>query len=256
MIRAALQPLGHELVRKQWTVRRRWRKSPPRNPTSSFSMSCFPKKNGFQVCRQLKTDAATADVQIILLTTKGQESDRFWGLKQGADEYMTKPFEDDELAAMVSQQLGWLRIRGSDCPGSGGPTMSRSDRSVPSPTPGLETERLVAAIDSEFASVDAESGRTRKRTGWRSSSSSASRYQESDYLVPIAQLLEVARPESITPIPKSPGWLLGVTNLRGDILSLVDLGAFLEGSRIIDHGTGEVPDGGGARADPRNLRRD
>ncbi len=65
----------------------------------------LPKKNGFQVCRQLKTTPATKDIKIILLSSKSQDSDRFWGLKQGADEYMTKPFDDDELLANVAKLL-------------------------------------------------------------------------------------------------------------------------------------------------------
>ncbi len=65
----------------------------------------LPKKNGFQVCRQLKTTPATQDIKILLLTSKSQDSDRFWGLKQGADDYMTKPFEDAELLAKVARLL-------------------------------------------------------------------------------------------------------------------------------------------------------
>ncbi len=65
----------------------------------------LPKKNGFQVCRQLKTAPATKHIPIILLSSKSQGSDRFWGLKQGADEYMTKPFDDDELLATVAKLL-------------------------------------------------------------------------------------------------------------------------------------------------------
>jgi twitching motility two-component system response regulator PilH len=65
----------------------------------------LPKKNGFQVCRQLKTAPETQDVKIIMLTSKTQDSDRFWGLKQGADEYMTKPFDDEELLANVAKLL-------------------------------------------------------------------------------------------------------------------------------------------------------
>jgi twitching motility two-component system response regulator PilH len=61
----------------------------------------LPKKNGFQVCRQLKTSPETCDIKILLLTSKSQQSDRFWGLKQGADGYMTKPFADNELLASV-----------------------------------------------------------------------------------------------------------------------------------------------------------
>jgi twitching motility two-component system response regulator PilH len=62
----------------------------------------LPKKNGFQVCRQLKTSSATQDIKILMVTSKSQESDRFWGLKQGADEYITKPFDNNELATAVA----------------------------------------------------------------------------------------------------------------------------------------------------------
>ncbi|MBM3226149.1 MAG: response regulator [Candidatus Tectomicrobia bacterium] len=65
----------------------------------------MPGKNGFQVCRQLKTAAATKDIKIILITSKDQPSDRFWGLKQGADAYITKPFEEAELRASVAKCL-------------------------------------------------------------------------------------------------------------------------------------------------------
>jgi DNA-binding response OmpR family regulator len=65
----------------------------------------LPKKNGFQVCRQLKTAPATKAIKILMLTSKSQDSDRFWGLKQGADEYMTKPFEAEELLANVAKLL-------------------------------------------------------------------------------------------------------------------------------------------------------
>lgn len=65
----------------------------------------LPKKNGFQVCRQLKTSPDTKDIKIIMLTSKTQDSDRFWGLKQGADGYMTKPFDHNELLANVASLL-------------------------------------------------------------------------------------------------------------------------------------------------------
>ncbi len=65
----------------------------------------LPKKNGFQVCRQLKTSPATQDIKILMITSKSQDSDRFWGLKQGADEYLTKPFVEDVLQANVTRLL-------------------------------------------------------------------------------------------------------------------------------------------------------
>lgn len=65
----------------------------------------LPKKNGFQVCRQLKTSPETADIQVLMLTSKSQDSDRYWGLKQGADGYMTKPFEEEALLAKVKEMI-------------------------------------------------------------------------------------------------------------------------------------------------------
>ena len=65
----------------------------------------LPKKSGFQVCRLLKTSPTTRGIKILLLTSKSQESDRFWGLRQGADGYMTKPFADEDLLANVAELL-------------------------------------------------------------------------------------------------------------------------------------------------------
>lgn len=65
----------------------------------------MPKKNGFQVCRQLKTTAATQNIKVLLLTSKSQDSDKFWGLKQGADAYMTKPFTDGDLVANIAKLI-------------------------------------------------------------------------------------------------------------------------------------------------------
>ena len=61
----------------------------------------LPKKNGFQVCRELKSNALTSDLKIILLSSKSQETDRFWGQRQGADAYLTKPVDPGELVSIV-----------------------------------------------------------------------------------------------------------------------------------------------------------
>ncbi len=65
----------------------------------------MPKKNGFQVCRDLKRDAELKDIPVIMITSKSQESDRFWGMKQGANEYITKPYEPDELLSAVKKYI-------------------------------------------------------------------------------------------------------------------------------------------------------
>jgi len=65
----------------------------------------LPKKNGFQVCRQLKTAPDTQGIKILMVTSKTQDSDRYWGLKQGADDYITKPFAEQELLSAVDRLL-------------------------------------------------------------------------------------------------------------------------------------------------------
>ena len=63
----------------------------------------MPKKNGFQVCRLLKSSPDTQDIKIILISSKNQESDKFWGMKQGADAYIIKPFDEKTLLATVAK---------------------------------------------------------------------------------------------------------------------------------------------------------
>ncbi|MBV8083621.1 MAG: response regulator transcription factor [Chloroflexi bacterium] len=58
----------------------------------------MPKQNGFEVCRRLRQESA---MPIILLTAKGEEGDKVWGLDLGADDYITKPFSHKELLARV-----------------------------------------------------------------------------------------------------------------------------------------------------------
>jgi twitching motility two-component system response regulator PilH len=65
----------------------------------------LPKKNGFQVCRQIKTAPETKDTKIIMVSSKSQDTDKYWGLRQGADEYLTKPFTAQELLTCVSRYL-------------------------------------------------------------------------------------------------------------------------------------------------------
>ncbi len=63
----------------------------------------LPKQNGFQLCRRLKSLEATKHIPIILLTSKNTPLDKSWGLRQGAEMYMTKPFSEEELVANVKR---------------------------------------------------------------------------------------------------------------------------------------------------------
>ncbi|MCX7106704.1 MAG: response regulator [Methylococcales bacterium] len=65
----------------------------------------MPKMNGFDVCKTVKRDWEMSDVYIIMLTAKGQEYDKDKGLDVGADLYMTKPFNPDEIMAHAIRVL-------------------------------------------------------------------------------------------------------------------------------------------------------
>lgn len=65
----------------------------------------MPRMNGYEVCRQIKTDPKTQDVPVVMCSSKGEEFDIYWGMKQGADAYISKPFEPDELIGTVKQLL-------------------------------------------------------------------------------------------------------------------------------------------------------
>ncbi len=66
----------------------------------------MPKMTGYQVCRLLKSHARTKGIPIIILTSRGQKKDRFWGMSTGADDFMTKDFEaEDELFSKIESAL-------------------------------------------------------------------------------------------------------------------------------------------------------
>ena len=61
----------------------------------------MPDRNGFQVCRDLKSNADFNTIPVILVTSKDTASDKYWGQQQGADGYVTKPFTREELLRAV-----------------------------------------------------------------------------------------------------------------------------------------------------------
>src|SRR3982750_1917386 len=65
-----------------------------------------PTPNGFQGRRPTGKDPRRSHIPIILVTTKDQDTDRVWGLRQGAKAYLTKPFSEEELATVISGHLG------------------------------------------------------------------------------------------------------------------------------------------------------
>ncbi|HWP94244.1 MAG TPA: response regulator [Gammaproteobacteria bacterium] len=65
----------------------------------------MPGMSGFQVARQLRKDPATSTVGIVVVTTKREDSERYWAMKQGADRYLTKPVAEADLLAALAEVL-------------------------------------------------------------------------------------------------------------------------------------------------------
>lgn len=66
----------------------------------------MPQRNGFQACRELKGIAAYARIPVVMVSSKKNESDKFWAQQQGADGYVTKPFTSEELLGAVNKLVG------------------------------------------------------------------------------------------------------------------------------------------------------
>ena len=75
-------------------------------PDLVFLDVSMPKVDGFEVARTIKADPAMAGTTVILLTARGQAVDREQGLAAGADEYLTKPFDPDDLLRRARAALG------------------------------------------------------------------------------------------------------------------------------------------------------
>ncbi len=63
----------------------------------------LPKLSGYQVCRQLKSSPATAHIPVVMITRKARDEDREWGVEQGADAYVTKPFAAQDLLDVIQK---------------------------------------------------------------------------------------------------------------------------------------------------------
>jgi len=66
----------------------------------------MPGKNGFQATRDLSRNPATSTIPVIIITTKDQETDKIWGMRQGARDYIVKPADEQDLIARINRVLG------------------------------------------------------------------------------------------------------------------------------------------------------
>lgn len=104
LLRKALAPLGHTIstVSDGEEARHSLQQAPPDLVILDVVM---PKLNGFELCRSIRQDPRYQGMPIIVVSAMDRDSDRFWGLKQGADVYLTKPFSAQELQETVSRYL-------------------------------------------------------------------------------------------------------------------------------------------------------
>lgn len=65
----------------------------------------MPNMNGYELTRWIKSNPKTKDVPVVICSSKGEEFDRYWGMKQGADAYIAKPFRPNEMVETVKQLL-------------------------------------------------------------------------------------------------------------------------------------------------------
>jgi two-component system, chemotaxis family, response regulator PixH len=66
----------------------------------------LPGRSGFELCREIKGDAATSHIPVVICSTKGSDMDKFWGMKQGANAYIPKPVDQEELVRTMKQLTG------------------------------------------------------------------------------------------------------------------------------------------------------
>jgi twitching motility two-component system response regulator PilH len=65
----------------------------------------MPKMNGYELCRWIKDELKSAGIPVIMCSTKGEEFDRHWGMRQGGDAYVIKPFNPNDLIETVKKLL-------------------------------------------------------------------------------------------------------------------------------------------------------
>jgi len=104
LIKRTLNPLGHQIV-VATDGENAERMIMDEKPDLLILDIIMPRMNGFQLCRSLRSNPGFKDLPIIMITSMDRESDRYWGLKQGASEYLVKPVDPNLLLERVKAYL-------------------------------------------------------------------------------------------------------------------------------------------------------
>ena len=185
----------------------------------------MPGLNGFQATRAISRDADTRSIPIILCTSKSQETDKIWGMRQGARDYVVKPVNRDELLRR-SRRSADLRPRL--------PTMARADK--------LDLRAFQQELATRLASKTAaqvESSRLGLACGGV------------QWLIRLSDAAEVITMPQVASVPLTKPWFLGVANIRGNLYTVIDFGGFLGREASLAVAAGQAPAGGVRTADGR-----
>ena len=104
-IRRIVEKLGHEAVTAEDGAAG-VRAAREHLPDLILMDVVMPNLNGFQATRQISKDPNTSHIPVILVTTKDQETDKVWGMRQGAKAYVTKPINEAELTRTIKELIG------------------------------------------------------------------------------------------------------------------------------------------------------
>ncbi|MFN6501050.1 MAG: response regulator transcription factor [Nostoc sp. DedQUE01] len=100
LINSFLRESGHTVI-KAYDAKDGMNKAINHQPDAIITDVVMPEVSGFEFCRQLKRNPTTKKVPIIICSSKNQPIDKIWGMRQGADVYLTKPFTKQQLLHAV-----------------------------------------------------------------------------------------------------------------------------------------------------------
>ena len=105
LISSYLQAEGYKVIGAS-TGKEALQKSTQFKPNVVVTDVVMPEMNGFELCRSLKKNPDTQKIPVVACTSKNQELDRLWGMKQGVDVYVTKPYTQEEILRAVKSVAG------------------------------------------------------------------------------------------------------------------------------------------------------